>query len=120
MLSAFGAGRENRTPDLMLTRQLLYLLSYTGMFGSATWARTRDRWINSPLLYQLSYRGINCCLSFYPGRGTPEFGTSGRTRTGTAFLPRDFKSLVSTNFTTRACNLLFIAQSTPTLIVSVL
>ena len=29
-------------------------------------------------------------------------GARGRTRTGTGFLPRDFKSLVSTNFTTRA------------------
>ena len=29
-------------------------------------------------------------------------GAWSRTRTGTALLPRDFKSLVSTNFTTRA------------------
>ena len=29
-------------------------------------------------------------------------GARSRTRTGTALLPRDFKSLVSTNFTTRA------------------
>ena len=26
----FGAGNRNRTRDLLLTRQLLYLLSYTG------------------------------------------------------------------------------------------
>ena len=33
-------------------------------------------------------------------------GARGRNRTGTVFLPRDFKSLVSTNFTTRAnCHL---------------
>ena len=30
------------------------------------------------------------------------FGASGRSRTGTAVKPRDFKSLVSTNFTTEA------------------
>ena len=29
-------------------------------------------------------------------------GAQGRNRTGTVFLPRDFKSLVSTNFTTWA------------------
>ena len=27
----FGAGNRNRTRDLLLTRQLLYLLSYTGI-----------------------------------------------------------------------------------------
>ena len=30
------------------------------------------------------------------------YGARGRNRTGTAVKPRDFKSLVSTNFTTRA------------------
>ncbi len=33
-----------------------------------------------------------------------DHGAHGRTRTGTAFLPRDFKSPVSTNSTTRACD----------------
>ena len=33
---------------------------------------------------------------------TTLFGTSSRTWTGKAFLPRDFKSLVFTNFTTEA------------------
>ena len=30
------------------------------------------------------------------------YGARGRNRTGTVFLPRDFKSLASTNFATRA------------------
>ncbi len=30
------------------------------------------------------------------------YGARGRTRTGTGLLPRDFKSLASTNFATRA------------------
>ena len=31
-----------------------------------------------------------------------EYGARGRTRTGTVLPPRDFKSLASTNFATRA------------------
>ena len=34
-------------------------------------------------------------------------GAAGRTRTGTALLPRDFKSLVSANFTTAADRIIF-------------
>ena len=34
--------------------------------------------------------------------GETGIGARGRSRTGTAARPRDFKSLVSTNFTTRA------------------
>ncbi len=30
-----GAGETNRTPDLLITNQLLYQLSYTGMWGAS-------------------------------------------------------------------------------------
>jgi hypothetical protein len=30
--SIFGAGEMNRTPDLLITNELLYRLSYTGLF----------------------------------------------------------------------------------------
>ena len=29
----YGAGTRSRTPDLLITSQLLYRLSYTGMMG---------------------------------------------------------------------------------------
>ena len=32
MLFAYGAPTTNRTPDLMITNQLLYHLSYKGLF----------------------------------------------------------------------------------------
>ena len=32
-LSLYGAGTRSRTPDLLITSQLLYRLSYTGMMG---------------------------------------------------------------------------------------
>ena len=36
-----GAGRRNRTPDLLVTNQLLCLLSYTGIFSPHTWGIVR-------------------------------------------------------------------------------
>ena len=54
-----GAGEKNRTPNLLITSQLLCLLSYTSIFnGASERNRTTDTGIFSPLLYQLSYRGI--------------------------------------------------------------
>lgn len=50
-----GAVTRNRTLDKLLTRQLLYQLSYNGETGWHAWTRTRDLTINSRLLYQLSY-----------------------------------------------------------------
>ena len=54
-----GAGEGTRTPDLLITNQLLYQLSYTSncLYGASEWNRTTDTGIFSPLLYQLSYRG---------------------------------------------------------------
>ena len=37
-----GAGGRNRTPDLLITNQLLYLLSYTSIYGDPEGARTLD------------------------------------------------------------------------------
>ncbi len=42
----YGAGGRNRTPDLLITSQLLYLLSYTSLYkilnGDPEGARTLD------------------------------------------------------------------------------
>ncbi len=54
-----GASNRNRTDDLILTMDALYLLSYGGESGSLNRIRTCDRPINSRALYQLSYQGIN-------------------------------------------------------------
>ena len=35
-LDCTGAGEMNRTPDLLITNELLYRLSYTGKFTSAS------------------------------------------------------------------------------------
>ena len=86
-----GAGDRNRTNNLLITSQLLYLLSYTSIdktkttqknvlhimgglnvlflclmkigFGAAGRNRTTDTGIFSPLLYRLSYRGIENCFT---------------------------------------------------------
>ena len=55
----YGAGDGTRTRDLLITNQLLYLLSYSSNGGASEWNRTTDTRIFSPLLYQLSYRGMN-------------------------------------------------------------
>ena len=67
----FGAGERNRTINLLITNQLLCLLSYTSivcvenrtlkrkkapMNGASGRNRTTDTGIFSPLLYLLSYR----------------------------------------------------------------
>ena len=49
-------------------------------------------------------------MSSYLIRWGPEFGARGRNRTGTAIKRRDFKSRVSTNFTTRATFTLSLAS----------
>lgn len=53
-----GAGDRNRTNNLLITNQLLCLLSYTSVIGASGRTRTTDTGIFSPLLYHLSYRGI--------------------------------------------------------------
>ena len=86
MSSPFRAGGGIRTPDRLITNQLLYQLSYTSkkiwvvqsttqlagtlirgiaphrlslwLCSCSTWTRTRDQRINSPSLYQLSYGTI--------------------------------------------------------------
>ena len=56
-----GAGGRNRTRDPLITSQVLYQLSYTGVEGVNCGAggrnRTRDPLITSQVLYQLSYTG---------------------------------------------------------------
>ena len=52
------AGDRSRTHDLLITSQLLYQLSYTGIilkYGGSGRNRTADTRIFSPLLYRLSY-----------------------------------------------------------------
>ena len=59
-----GAGERNRTINLLITNQLLCLLSYTSIIiflvscGALGRSRTTDTGIFSPLLYLLSYQGI--------------------------------------------------------------
>ena len=61
-----GAGDWNRTHNLLITNQLLCLLSYASILllvlicffcGASGRNRTTDTGIFSPLLYRLSYRG---------------------------------------------------------------
>jgi hypothetical protein len=52
------ASNRDRTGDLILTMDALYLLSYGNKHGSPNRARTCDNSINSRVLYQLSYQGI--------------------------------------------------------------
>ena len=59
--------------------------------------RTCDLRVMSPTSYQLLYAAI-----FHFPNGIKSDGAGDRTRTGTVLLPRDFKSLVSTNSTTPA------------------
>jgi hypothetical protein len=63
--------------------------------GAGNESRTRDLNLGKVALYQLSY-------SRNLAHGTKTVGARDRNRTGTAARPRDFKSLVSTSFTTRA------------------
>ena len=49
-----GAVRETRTPDLMITNQLLYQLSYNSI-GWESRTRTYNLRYQKPVLYQLSY-----------------------------------------------------------------
>ena len=59
-LSASGAGERTRTPDLLITNQLLYQLSYTSVkrvhdaLGDPSEIRTPDTLIKSQVLCQLS------------------------------------------------------------------
>ncbi len=53
-----GAGTGSRTPDLIITSDALYQLSYSSIRNGAKGQnRTADTRIFSPLLYQLSYLG---------------------------------------------------------------
>lgn len=55
-----GASERNRTSNLILTKDLLCLLSYTGikMFGAGGGARTPDPIATRDPLYRLSYTGL--------------------------------------------------------------
>ena len=46
-----GAGREIRTPHLMITNQLLYQMSYTGVIGAGDGDRTHDEQLGRLTLY---------------------------------------------------------------------
>ena len=37
-----GAGTKNRTRDILITKQVLYQLSYTGSLVAMGWIRTND------------------------------------------------------------------------------
>ena len=50
----FGAGGVTRTPDLLITNQLLYRLSYISIFTFGV----ADLILTNQLLYQLSYTSI--------------------------------------------------------------
>ena len=50
----------------------------------------------------VSVNGRTGCGHHFNGLKVHSSGARGRNRTGTVFLPRDFKSLASTNFATRA------------------
>ena len=64
-------------------------------FGTGGWTRWSDiRPARSVLLKEFGIGGWT--------RWSDEFGTGGRTRTGTLFTAGDFESPVSTNFTTLA------------------
>ena len=58
--SIYGAGERTRTPDLLITNQLLYQLSYTSVkrvhdaLGDPSEIRTPDTLIKSQVLCQLS------------------------------------------------------------------
>ena len=55
-----GAGAGNRTPDPIITSDVLYRLSYSSKKNGAKGQnRTADTRIFSPLLYQLSYLGTS-------------------------------------------------------------
>ena len=60
----FGAGGVTRTPDLLITNQLLYQLSYTSLLTfcgtplSLSLTTISDLLITNQLLYQLSYTSV--------------------------------------------------------------
>ena len=55
MLFAYGAPTKIRTPDLLITNQLLYQLSYKGKNGGDMRDRTADLLNANQTLSQLSY-----------------------------------------------------------------
>ena len=73
-------------------------------FGAGNEARTRDLNLGKVALYQLSYTRIQNLNN----------GARGRTWTATLLRARDFKSLVSTNFTTRAYHKTLNRMEAPT------
>lgn len=57
-LSRNGAHKGNRTPDHLVTNEVLYQLSYAGdVHGAVSRSRTDDLNITRVVLYQLSYHG---------------------------------------------------------------
>ncbi len=52
-----GAGGRTRTPDLLITNQLLYRLSYTSVYNDAASVVSRHHWAGSQ---PLSYNSKNC------------------------------------------------------------
>ena len=57
------AGNVTRTRDLLITNQLLYRLSYSGISDGLSLSTTSDLLITNQLLYRLSYSGISDGLS---------------------------------------------------------
>ena len=81
-------------PSYLAWKASVLPLNYTRKMGNAqNRNRTSDTWIFSPLLYQLSYLGM--CAG-------------DRARTGTGFIPQDFKSCASANSATPA-----VARTSP-------
>ena len=94
----FGAGRRTRTPDLLITNQLLYRLSYTSILSCYG-----DLKQNQSDVLPIAIHHITNCddlrvvfMYFYWFRMYKAFGAPNQNRTGTLFTARDFKSLVST------------------------
>ena len=55
-----GAGRRTRTPDLLITNQLLYQLSYTGIV-----ADSRAPWLNSKRIITIPRSFVNLFFRFF-------------------------------------------------------
>src|SRR6056300_1853430 len=85
-----GAGRENRTPDLMLTRQLLYLLSYTGKLErEGGFAPPMPDWRSDVLLLNYSRK-----LAEVEGFEPPTDGLEGHCSIQLSYTPKMHNNIV--------------------------
>ena len=106
--SVRGAGERLRTPDPLLTKQLLFQLSYTGVWiGAPRKNQTSDLDVRSVALYPLSYGDVHWCLeqksnlrrlvlqtSALPSELSRQ-GLWRRVRVSNPCLPRDRRALYS-------------------------